>query len=274
MLAGVATIIEVTGSNDPRLRDYVSLRDTQLRQSVESERGLFIAEGALIIERAVEAGHEPISFLLAPRWLARLGALLEKSTAPCYLMSEADIECLTGFHVHRGALAAMRRAPERSFSDLFDAHRLVVCEDIVDHTNVGAIMRAAAGLGWDGVALAPRSADPLYRRAIKTSMGTVFSLPWARMDDWETGVAALRDAGFVVAALALSDDALTLDQFASTLSADTRLALLFGTEGEGLSDRWLSQADVHVTIPMSRGVDSLNVASAAAVACYTLAQGL
>lgn len=263
-------MIELSDADDPRLRDYVSLRDTQLRQSLEHDRGLFIAEGALIIERAIEAGHEPVSFLLAPRWLERLDAVLGASDAECYVVPEPTIERLTGFHVHRGALAAMARGPERSLTELLDARRLVVCEDIVDHTNVGAIIRAAAGLGWDGVVLAPRAADPLYRRAIKTSMGTVFSLPWARMPEWERGVQSLRDADFVVAALALSDAATPLEHFASTVGPETKLALLFGTEGEGLSQRWLSQADVHVTIPMSRGVDSLNVASAAAVACYSL----
>lgn len=151
------------------------------------------------------------------------------------------------------------------------ARRLVVCEDIVDHTNVGAIIRCAAGIGWDGVLLAPRAADPLYRRAIKTSMGTVFQLPWARLEDWAGGLGELRDHGFTVAAMALSGDSVTLDEFSADLRQNPRkVALLMGTEGAGLSAHWISQADVVVRIPMAGGVDSLNVAAAAAVACYEL----
>ncbi|AWY95499.1 RRNA methylase family protein (TRNA/rRNA methyltransferase) [Propionibacterium freudenreichii] len=139
------------------------------------------------------------------------------------------------------------------------------------HINVGAIIRCAAGLGWDGVLLAPRAADPLYRRAIKTSMGSVFSMPWARMDDWRDGLATLQRAGFTVAALALRDDAVGLDEFAARMRARPgKLAILMGTEGAGLSGHWISQADAAVRIPMAHGIDSLNVAAAAAVACYAL----
>ncbi|PIF02452.1 MAG: rRNA methyltransferase, partial [Propionibacterium sp.] len=145
-------------------------------------------------------------------------------------------------------------------------NRLVVCEDIVDHTNIGAIIRCAAGLGWDGVLLAPRAADPLYRRAIKTSMGTVFALPWARMKNHHSDLALLRQAGFQLAALTLSETAVSLADY----NPPEKLAILLGTEGSGLSSAWLDQADTAVKIPMSAGVDSLNVAAAAAVACYAL----
>ena len=189
-------LIPVTEPADVRLRDYVSLRDASLRRSLETERGLFIAEGEKVIRRAVEAGHRPRSFLLAERWLAGLADVLARHPeAPVYVVTEALAERVTGFHVHRGALASLERGEPASMGDLLGLSRLVVAEDIVDHTNVGAIIRNAAGLGWDGVLLAPRAADPLYRRAIKVSMGTVFSLPWARIDDWEAAVPALRASG-------------------------------------------------------------------------------
>nr|WP_290126435.1 RNA methyltransferase [Cutibacterium avidum] len=251
--------------------DYVSLRDVNLRKSLEAEQGLFIAEGAKVIRRACEAGYPPRSFLLAPRWIDGLRDLFDDLDVEVYVVSEALAEQVTGFHVHRGALASMCRQTRWSAADLTDARRLVVCEDIVDHTNVGAIIRCAAGIGWDGVLLAPRAADPLYRRAIKTSMGTVFQLPWARLEDWSGGLDELRNHGFTVAAMALSDDSVTLDEFSADLRARPRkVALLMGTEGAGLSAHWISQADVVVRIPMAGGVDSLNVAAAAAVACYEL----
>lgn len=262
--------IEVTDAGDPRLGDYVRLRDTSLRRSLESERGLFIAEGAKVIRRALEAGHIPRSFLLAERWIDGLADLLDAHPdAPVYVVSEALAEEVTGFHVHRGALASLHRAEPLRMADLLGYRRLVLAEDIVDHTNVGAIIRNAAGLGWDGVLLAPRAADPLYRRAIKVSMGTVFSLPWARVDDWATAIPTLRTAGFTVVALALTPDAVALDDFVRA-GVPERLAVVVGTEGEGLSGRWVSQTDAVVQIPMQHGVDSLNVAAATAVACWAL----
>lgn len=260
-------LIDVDDPDDPRLADYVRLRETSLRRHLETEQGIFIAEGEKVIRRALAAGYRPRSFLLAPRWLAGLTDALP-AEVPVYVVSEALAEAVSGFHVHRGALASMLRQTRHRVADLLDASRLVVCEDIVDHTNVGAIVRNAAGLGWDGVLLAPRAADPLYRRAIKVSMGTVFSLPWARLDDWESAVPTLRAAGFTVAALGLRSDAVPLGEFAAR--APERLAILLGTEGAGLSERWLGQADVVVRTPMRAGVDSLNVAAASAIACYAL----
>lgn len=267
----MATFIDIDDPADSRLADYVSLRDVNLRKSLEAEQGLFIAEGAKVMRRACEAGYPPRSFLLAPRWIDGLRDLFDDLDVEVYVVSEALAEQVTGFHVHRGALASMCRQTRWSAADLTDARRVVVCEDIVDHTNVGAIIRCAAGIGWDGVLLAPRAADPLYRRAIKTSMGTVFQLPWARLEDWSGGLDELRNHGFTVAAMALSDDSVTLDEFSADLRAKPRkVALLMGTEGAGLSAHWISQADVVVRIPMAGGVDSLNVAAAAAVACYEL----
>ena len=260
--------IAVDDPDDPRLGDYVRLRETSLRRSLESEHGLFIAEGEKVIRRAIETGYRPRSFMLAPRWLDALRDVI--GDAPVYRVSEATAEAVSGFHVHRGALASLHRETRHTVADLLGGRRLMVCEDIVDHTNVGAILRNAAGLGWDGVLLAPRCADPLYRRAIKTSMGAVFSLPWARLDDWAGAVPMLRASGFTVAALSLRDDAVELDAFAARLTPDARVAVLLGTEGAGLSDRWIEGADAVVTIPMRAGIDSLNVAAASAVAGYVL----
>lgn len=269
----MAQLIEITDPGDARLADYVKLRETSLRRRVEAEGGLFIAEGAKIIRRAMQAGYQPRSFLLSERWLAGLGDVLDDSAVPVYVVSEALAEQVTGFHVHRGALASMHRAERWTTQDLMTARRLVVCEDLVDHTNVGAIIRSAAALGWDGVLLAPRSADPLYRRAIKTSMGAVFEIPWARLLDWRHDLLRLRSAGFEIAAMALTQDAVSLPDYVADLRArPRRLALLLGTEGEGLSPRWIDQADVAVRIDMHRGIDSLNVAAAAAVACFALAE--
>lgn len=263
-------IIPIGDPQDPRLANYVRLRDVQLRKSLEAAEGIFIAEGEKVIRRAAQAGYQPRSFLLAQRWLAGLADVLAGVEAPVYVVSEELAEQVTGFHVHRGALAAFERSQRRRLEDLLDARRLLVLEDTVDHSNMGAMIRDAAGLGWDGVLISPRAADPLYRRAIKTSMGTVFEVPWARMTDWRADLFKLREAGFVIAAMALSEQAISLDEFAAQLTADRPLALLLGTEGDGLSARWLEQADVHVKITMAGSVDSLNVAAAAAIACYVL----
>ena len=267
----MAHFIQVESGDDPRLADYVSLRDMSLRKSLEARQGLFIAEGEKVIRRAAEAGYRPRSFLLTPRWIDGLRDILNAQDVPVNVVSEALAEQVTGFHVHRGALASFQRMTRWRLDDLLGAQRLVVCEDLVDHSNVGAIVRDAAALGWEGVLFAPHCADPLYRRAIKTSMGAVFGLPWARMDDWGRGLQTLKQAGFTLAAMALRDEAVTLDEFAAALRAKPRkVALLMGTEGAGLSSHWLDQDDVVVRIPMDHGVDSLNVAAAAAVACYVL----
>jgi tRNA G18 (ribose-2'-O)-methylase SpoU len=179
---------------------------------------------------------------------------------------------VTGFHVHRGALASLHREQRHTLLDLLALDRLVVLEDVVDHTNVGAILRSAAGLGWDGALLSPRAADPLYRRSIKVSMGAVFSLPWARLPGWREAPALLHDAGFTTVALSLAPDAVDLAELADSLEPGVRVAILLGTEGPGLSDHWADRADVRARIPMYAGIDSLNVAAAAAVACYSLSK--
>ena len=264
--------VDVENPDDPRLGDYVRLRESSLRRSLESERGLFIAEGEKVIRRAVEAGHRPRSFLLAPRWLAGLADVLERwPGVAVYVVDEAVAEQVTGFHVHRGALASLHRDEPPPVADLLASRRLVVLEDVVDHANVGAILRSAAGLGWDGALLSPRSADPLYRRAVKVSMGAVFALPWTRLSSWREAPDLLRDAGLTTVALTLADDAQDLGPVAAGLAPDERVAVLLGTEGAGLSAHWSSSATLRARIPMRAGIDSLNVAAAAAVACYALA---
>jgi tRNA G18 (ribose-2'-O)-methylase SpoU len=262
----MAVLVEVGDAADPRLSDYRDLRDVQLRTSLEEAHGLFLAEGEKVVRRAVEAGFEPRSFLMAPRWLDGLADVLARSDAPCYVVDERLAEQVTGFHVHRGALAALRRRPLPSAAEvLAGAATVVVLEDVVDHTNVGAIFRSAAALGVDAVLLSPRCADPLYRRSVKVAMGAVFSVPYARLDGWYDAVEELRSAGFSTVALTPADDAVDV---AAAVTGRDRLALLVGTEGHGLSPRWMETADVRAVIPMAGDVDSLNVAAATAVACY------
>ena len=268
--------LTISDASDPRLADYVSLRDASLRSHLESDQGLFIAEGAKVIRRAIDAGYRPRSFLLAERWLEGLHDVLTRwPAAPVYIVTEDLAEQVTGFHVHRGALASLHREQRHSIEELLAQQRLVVLEDIVDHTNVGAILRNAAGLGWDGALLSPRAADPLYRRSIKVSMGAVFSLPWARLVDWRNAPHLLSAAGFLTVALSLAPDAIELSELAATITSQSRIAVLLGTEGAGLSTRWSDGAAVRARIPMSAGIDSLNVAAAGAIACYALsARGL
>ena len=258
----------MTDESDPRLADYTRLRDVSLRRTLEAERGLFIAEGDKVIRRAVAAGHSPRSFLMSPRWLQPLADLLDDAgPVPCYVVDEAITEAVTGFHVHRGALASLHRRPlPAAVEVLRDASRLVVLEDVVDHTNVGAIFRSAAALGADGALLSPRCADPLYRRAVKVSMGAVFSLPYARLDDWAMAPDLLREHGFITVALTPDAGAVAL----GAVPTSPRTALLVGAEGDGLSRRWLHAADVRMRIPMAAGIDSLNAAAATAVACWAL----
>ena len=264
----MAQIVRLDGIDDPRLRDYTDLRDVQLRLRLESERGLFLAEGEKVVRRAVESGHRPRSFLMSPRWLDGLADILEGSDAPCFVLDDAAIEQLTGFHVHRGSLAALERpdlpTPEQV---LADARRVVVVEDLADHTNVGAIFRSVAALGFDAVLLSPRCADPLYRRAIKVSMGSVFWLPYARVGDWYGAPDLLRDAGYTTYAMTLADDSVPIDEVPRDVD---RLALVVGSEGHGLTSRWEQAADHRITIPMAADIDSLNVASSVAVACWEL----
>jgi len=214
----------------------------------------------------VESGFPARSFLMAPRWLDGLADVLDSADAPCFVMSEALAERVTGFHVHRGALASLQRRPLPPVAEvLAGARTVVVLEDIVDHTNVGAIFRSAAALGVDAVLLAPRCADPLYRRSVKVAMGAVFTVPWTRLDGWYDALPDVSAAGFTTVALTLADDATDIEQAVADLD---QVALVLGTEGHGLSPRWEQTADRRAVIPMREGIDSLNVAAATAVAAY------
>lgn len=261
----------VTDLADPRLDDYRDLTDTALRAVREPADGLYIAETSKVIARALAAGHEPRSVLVSSRRVDEVRRIVGERPVPVFVVSDEVAEGVTGYQVHRGALAAMHRPPLRPVADVVHGARLVlVLEDLGDHTNVGAAFRAAAGLGADAVLVSPRCADPLYRRSVRVSMGTVFQVPWTRIDEWDAAVSALRAGGFEIAALALSDSAVDLRDYAAR--RPDRVALLLGAEGDGLSRTALESADAVVTIPMSGGVDSLNVAVAAAVGLWALAR--
>jgi tRNA G18 (ribose-2'-O)-methylase SpoU len=270
--------IEVDRAADARLADYTRLTDAALRIHLEAEHGLFIAEGTKVITRAVAAGYPVRSLLLGQSRVADLPALAEAAAdAPVYLVPDEVAESLTGYRIHRGALAALGRKPLPEVGAVTaDARRIVVLEDLVDHGNVGAIFRCAAALGVDAVVLSPRCADPLYRRSVKVSMGAVFAIPYARMADWHDGLAELKSGGFRVLALTPDERATPVTSALRAANAE-RVALVLGTEGDGLSARWLNEADEAVRIPMNpaaraAGVDSLNVVAAAAIACHLLVQ--
>lgn len=262
----MAELVPVESGDDPRLGDYRDLRDVELRKHLEATHGLFLAEGEKVVRRAIEAGCAARSFLMTERWLPGLADVLARSAAPCYVVSEDVAEQVTGFHVHRGALASLARPALPSVDQVLQGARTVlVLEDIVDHTNVGAILRSGAALGVDAVLLSPRCADPLYRRSIKVAMGAVFSLPWTRLPDWADALPDLSARGFTTVALTLAPDATPLDDAVAGLD---RVALVLGAEGHGISARWQGAADRRAIIPMRAGIDSLNVAAATAVACY------
>ncbi|MFC6006056.1 TrmH family RNA methyltransferase [Angustibacter luteus] len=257
---------------DPRVADYTSLTDVALRRLREPEQGLYLAESEKVIRRALAAGHRPRSFLMAPRWLDDLADVVadaERDGVPVFVGEPSVLQALTGFHLHRGAIAAMHRPDLPTVQDVVrGARRVAVLEDVVDHTNVGAMFRSAAALGVDAVLVTPQCADPLYRRSVRVSMGTVFQVPWTRIDPWPEGMQTLRDDGFTVASFALSASAVPLDELAA--APPDRLALVLGTEGHGLAESTVAASDLVVRIPMVGGVDSLNVAAASAVAFWAL----
>jgi tRNA G18 (ribose-2'-O)-methylase SpoU len=277
--------IAIDSPDDPRLTDYTRLTDASLRTRFESEHGLFIAEGTKVITRAVAAGYPLRSILLARSRLPDLPAFDQASQAgqasqadpPVYVVPDEVAERLTGYRVHRGALAALSRKPLPPVTEVIGtASKIVILEDLVDHANVGAVFRCAAALGIDAVVLSPRCADPLYRRAVKVSMGAVFAIRYARMDGWFDGLADIKKAGFRVLALTPDEAATPITEALRAAGAGERAALLLGTEGDGLSARWQHEADERVRIPMNpaaraAGVDSLNVVAAAAIACHLLA---
>jgi tRNA G18 (ribose-2'-O)-methylase SpoU len=265
----------------PLVEDYRGLTDVALRRRAEPELGLFMAESHQVIGRALAAGYPVRSVLTTPRWLPDVLALDERDrsqggtglgSAPVYVADPDTMRTITGYRVHRGALAAMMRLPLPQEDEIVDgARRLLVLEGIVDHTNVGAVVRSAAGLGFDGMLIDPTCADPLYRRAVRVSMGAVLSMPWTRVDRWPDALERLRARGVEVVALTPRSDAEPIG--AVVADPPERVALLLGSEGHGLTEGALRAVTRHVRIPMARGVDSLNVAAAAAIACYALSSG-
>lgn len=280
--------IHLDSIDDERVAAYVNLTEIQLRNRLEPSKGLFIAESPKVIDRALAAGREPISLLVEESWIDGMSGMfdvIEKRWGdgiPVYVASPEQLKRLTGYRLHRGALAAMKRWSLPSVEEVCrGARRVAVMENIVDHTNVGALMRSAAALDVNAVLVTPSCGDPLYRRAARVSMGTVFQVPWTRIggDDkhyWPfTGMRELHGLGFTTVAMALEDDSISLAELVRRLNnAETesdhidKLALIFGTEGDGLSHHTISRADLTVKIPMSHGVDSLNVAASSAVAFY------
>lgn len=263
-------LIQLDDAGDSRVADYVSLSDAALRQRTDPEQGRYIAESSKVIRRALAAGHAPRSFFMAPKWLEGMFDVFDAHPqVPIYTGSDALLESVTGFHLHRGSLAAFERPDPVSLDAVLStARRIAILEDIVDHTNLGAIFRSAAALGIDAVLLSQRSADPLYRRSIRVSMGAVFQVPWVRLREWPQETDELRAAGFEILALELTAHSRGIDEVAAVPAE--KLALILGTEGAGVSAEALQRADSTVMIPMRPGVDSLNVAAASAVAFWEL----
>lgn len=272
----MSTITKITDFSAPELDVFVRLTGKELRNKLEPEMGIFIAESPTVIEVALNAGCKPVSILTDERLL---GGAVEKiinrcEGVPVYSAPREVLASLTGFALTRGALCAMRRPKERSAKELIkDARRVAVFEAITDSTNIGALFRSAAALGIDAVLLTPTCCDPLCRRAVRVSMGTVFQVPFARIGntpaDWpEVGLQILNEAGFKSCAMALSDDSISIDD--PRLLREDRLAIVLGTEGDGLGRKTIASCDYTVKIPMSHGVDSLNVAAAGAVAFWQL----
>ena len=268
----MANIITLTSLDAPELDVYARLTQAQLRNRLEPEKGLFIAESPKVIGTALSAGLEPVSFLMEQRHITGDAAplLARFPDVPVYTAERELLERLTGYTLTRGVLCAMRRpAPKSPSSVIADARRVAVLEGVVDATNIGAIFRSAAALGMDAVLLSPTCCDPLTRRAVRVSMGTVFQLPWATFDIWPNGgMALLRGAGFATCAMALRDDSLALGD--ERLNSLPKLAIVLGAEGDGLANGTIAACDYTVRIPMAHGVDSLNVAAASAVAFWEL----
>ena len=268
-------VIEVSSAADERAHDYRDLTDVGLRKRREPDLGLFMAESHPVIGRAIAAGYPVRSVLTTRRWLPDVEALLlasDNPDAPVLVADDEVVRDITGYRVHRGALAAMARLPLPSVADVLEgAHRVLVLEGIVDHTNVGAVFRSAAGLGFDAVLIDPTCADPLYRRSVRVSMGAVFSVPWTRCTPWPGTMPSMAADGWRVLALTPRRDARALSSVAA--ERPDRVALLLGTEGRGLTEAALATVTDHVRIPMAADVDSLNIAAAAAVACYALGPG-
>lgn len=258
--------IEIHDVNDARIADYTRLTDVDYRLMTEGPRGVFMAEGELVIRRALDAGHVMKSALMSSAKVQPFANAFDELDVIVYLASDELLGSVTGFHVHRGALAAFHRPPPRSLLEVCSRSRFVmVLEDLVDHTNVGAIFRSATALGCGGIVISPRCADPLYRRALKVSMGATAMVPWTRATTWPSALAELTEMGFTTIGLTPAGDT-----DISRLAGVARPALVVGTEGHGLSIGALAACEVKAVIPMANDIDSLNVAAASAIACYAV----
>ncbi len=263
----MSTVQFITDTTDPRVADYFSLTDVALRRKLETPRGLFMAESPEVIGRALDAGYEPRSFLIQEAWLESVSGWASDRDVPVYVATEEVLASIVGFRLHRGALAAMNRRELPSVAEvLAGAKTVVVIEDVVDHTNVGAIFRSVAALGADAVLVTPRCADPLYRRSVRVSMGTVLQVPWTRTTTWSDTRDALHAHNLALVGMGFGDGAIDI----RNVPRDRGIALVVGTERSGLTRAARSAVDVLATIPMGNGVDSLNVAAAAAVGLWEL----
>ncbi len=271
----MSRVIRITDFHAPELDVYARLREIQLLNRHEPEKGIFIAESPRVIERALDAGCMPLSFLAEERYLEKEAKelLAEYKEIPVYTADMEVLVQITGYKLTRGMLCAMRRPAQRTVEEVCtDARRITVLENVVNPTNVGAVFRSAAALNMDAVLLTPDCSDPLYRRSIRVSMGTVFQIPWAYLDGRDVwprkGMALFRKLGFRTVAMALTEDSVSIDD--PQLLSEEKLAVILGTEGDGLAESTISDCDYRVRIPMAHGVDSLNVAAASAVAFWVL----
>ncbi len=271
----MSRVIRITDFHAPELDVYARLREIQLLNRHEPEKGIFIAESPRVIERALDAGCMPLSFLAEERYLEKEAKelLAEYKEIPVYTADMEVLVQITGYKLTRGMLCAMRRPAQRTAEEVCtDARRIAVLENVVNPTNVGAVFRSAAALNMDAVLLTPDCSDPLYRRSIRVSMGTVFQIPWAYLDGRDVwprkGMALFRKLGFRTVAMALTEDSVSIDD--PQLLSEEKLAVILGTEGDGLAGSTISDCDYRVRIPMAHGVDSLNVAAASAVAFWVL----
>ena len=271
----MSNIIEITDFSAPELDVYARLTEAQLLNRFEPARGMFIAESPKVIHRALDGGCQPVSLLMERKDIegAAREVIARCPDIPVYTADEELLCNLTGYHLTRGVLCAMRRPKRPGLAEICaGASRIVVLENVQNPTNVGAIFRSAAALGMDAVLLTPGCSDPLYRRSARVSMGTVFQIPWTYTDSWpEEGMAQLERLGFKTAAMALSDDSVSIDN--PRLMAEKKLAVVLGSEGDGLTANTIAKCDYTVKIPMYHGVDSLNVAAASAVAFWQLRKG-
>ena len=263
-------ILPVADLADSRLDEYLRLSEANLRMRSDVENGLYIAESTKVVQRAINAGHVPRSFLLAEKHLDQLTEEFNRfPDAPIFIGDDRQLQDLVGFHLHRGAMAAMNRPEPLDLDEVLEASsRVAILEDIADHTNLGAIIRSASGLGVDAVLLTPKCVDPWYRRSARVSMGTVFDLPWVRMLSWPEDIQTLKKHGYEMLAMELTEDAIPLNEV--EIKSGQKVAMILGNEGRGVTDEALAAVDRTVIIPMYREVDSLNVGAASAIAFWHL----